>query len=77
MSGVANHIPHLRDYFAGHQWFSEKPAFEWNIIRRRFQLPRHQDDLDGRPASIDRMGKLKPIHAAGHLDIGEQQGNVG
>ena len=29
-----------------------------------------------RPAAVRGMGQLQPVHAARHLDIGEQQGDV-
>ena len=38
---------------------------------------RYQDDLDRRPALMDRVGEFQAVHAAGHLDVSEHQRDVG
>jgi hypothetical protein len=68
---------HHRLQFADHLLHSERLAEEATIDRpfgvRRRHLPRNQYDLDGGPAVVHRMGQLEAVHAAGHLNIGEQQ----
>ena len=39
-------------------------------------LTRHHQDLDRGPAVVHRMGQFQPVHAAGHVDIRENQSNV-
>jgi len=38
---------------------------------------RHDQDLDRRPAVAHRMGKFQAVHAAGHVDVREKQGDIG
>ena len=38
---------------------------------------RHDQYLDGRPAVAHRMGKFQAVHAAGHVDVREKQGDIG
>jgi len=41
-----------------------------------FQLPRHHDDLDRRPAFM-HVRKSQAVHAGRHLDVGAHQRDVG
>ena len=40
-------------------------------------VARHNQDLDRGPAVAHRMGQFQPVHAAGHVDVGEKQGDIG
>ena len=56
---------------------AEKLAVAGEIAVGKLNLSGDQDDLDRWPALMDRLGESKAVHAAGHLDIREQQGDVG
>ena len=38
---------------------------------------RYDQNLDRGPAVPDGMGQFQPVHAAGHVDIREKQGDIG
>jgi hypothetical protein len=76
-SGFADHIPHFGDHLAGLERFSEETAVGRNIARGQFKLAGHKDDLDRRPTPMYGMRKPQAVDAAGHLDVGEDQRDIG
>ena len=74
---LAHHVLHFRDHLLHVERLSEEAAVGGLVIVGQFQLTGHQDDLDQRPSLVDGVGELEAVHASGHLDVGEQQFDVG
>ena len=63
--------------FAGHQRLAEKPTVRGMSLLEQLQLSGHQDNPDRRPPPVDRVRQPEAVHAARHLDISEQQRDIG
>ena len=73
---LADHFLELANHLLDFERLGEEAAVVGLVGIGDRDLPRDQDDLDVGPAGMNRMGELQPVHAAGHLNVGEQQRNV-
>jgi hypothetical protein len=55
------------------QRFGKEAAVGWSFRIWRIDLAGNQDDLDSGPAVVHRVGQFQAVHAAGHLNVGEEQ----
>ena len=58
------------------QRFAEEAAVGWPFRIGWFHLAGNEDDFDGGPTIMHRVSQLQTVHAARHLNIGEQQVDV-
>jgi hypothetical protein len=74
---LSDHVLHFRNHLRAVERFAKEAAVGGLVGVGQFQLTGDQDDLDQRPALVNRIGELEPIDAARHLDVGKQQFDVG
>ena len=71
---------HHRLQFVDHLLHAKRLAEEAAVGRpfrvRWLHLAGNQDDLDAGPAVVHGVGQFQAVHAARHLNVGEQQRNV-
>ena len=51
----------------------KEAAFGRPVRLGRVDPARNQDDLDGGPAVVHRVGQSQAVHGPGHLNVGEEQ----
>ena len=73
----ADHLAQLGDHLLHFQRLAEEAAVRRLVGIGQFDLAGHQNDLDRRPAVVDGVGEFQSVHAAGHLNVREQQRDVG
>ena len=73
---VGQFVQHTGE-FAGAVGLCQKPPALRQILFPDIHKARGRDDLDRRPAAADGAGKLQPVHRTRHLDIGEDDVNIG
>ena len=73
---VCKHPVHGADDPGGVIGFAEKAALGWNLLEGDLPVSGRDDDLQGRPAVADIGGQLDPVHAARHVDIGEDEADA-
>jgi hypothetical protein len=56
---------------------SDKATVRREIGGLRLLFSRRNQDLDRGPAVAHRMGQFQPVHAAGHVDVRENKGDIG
>jgi hypothetical protein len=76
LSDRPGHFLDLADDLFGRIRLADKYASGRQFGLAKFQLPRCDNELDGRPAIANAMGKPYAVHRTRHIDIGENQTNI-
>ena len=69
--------PQRRDYLGATIRLRQEYAAGRQIVVFDPHMSRRRNDLDRRPAVSNEPGKLQTVHRAWHLDIGEDDVNIG